>query len=135
MSLDSTPCFFTLALLFVARPVLVVKSSQTVSFHSRFLQHTAQIAELQNDCNIQCWALTSCRLYMLKRYLVRTVCTAQLCSHLALNRLEKIMAPSALSPLTARGHPETCLVSVSIWFHLSMSDIWDEGLIYNNVAS
>lgn len=41
------------------------------------------------------------------------VCTTQLFGHLVHNRLGEIMAPSALSPLTARGHPETRLVSVS----------------------
>lgn len=37
------------------------------------------------------------------------------CLHVAI-WLYKIMAPPALSPLTARDHPETRLVSVSIHF-------------------
>lgn len=43
------------------------------------------------------------------------------------------MAPSALSPLTARGHPKTCLVSVSthLFFHTRQSN---ETLIYSDVA-
>lgn len=44
--------------------------------------------------------------------------TVQLCGHLAVNRLQKLIAPSALSPLTARDHPETRLVSVSIYSFL-----------------
>lgn len=65
---------------------------------------------LQIVFNIKQLALTNVHVEM---YWVWNICTTQLFGHLVHNRLVKIMAPSALSPLTARGHPETRLVSVS----------------------
>lgn len=53
------------------------------------------------------------QLVHVEMYGVLTVCKTKLFGHLVHSRLEKIMVPSALSPLTARGHPETRLVSVS----------------------